>query len=182
MGFLQVDGLCEQLPGGSRRNVAEAETIAAWIADRKASLEQSYPEQRLSDIPGIVTPFAAQVRTIQAALNSVGIDTEQGTGVTIGSVHAFQGGQRPVMIFSPTYSKHADGNFIDMGTSMLNVAVSRAMNSFLVFGVSVRRAGRLMRQRGWRRAVASSRGGARRCAAPDDRRCGRARRRGNAAD
>src|SRR4051812_20517696 len=32
MGFLQVDGLCEQLPGGSRRNVAEAETIAAWIA------------------------------------------------------------------------------------------------------------------------------------------------------
>jgi len=49
-------------------------------------------------------------------------------------VHAFQGGQRPVMIFSPTYSKHADGNFIDMSTSMLNVAVSRAMNSFLVFG------------------------------------------------
>ena len=38
------------------------------------------------------------------------------------------------MIFSPTYSKHADGNFIDMSTSMLNVAVSRAMNSFLVFG------------------------------------------------
>jgi hypothetical protein len=134
MGFLQVDGLCEQLPGGSRRNVAEAETIAAWIADRKVSLEQSYPEQRLSEILGIVTPFAAQVRTIQTALNSVGIDTEQGTGVTIGSVHAFQGGQRRVMIFSPTYSKHADGNFIDTSTSMLNVAVSRAMNSFLVFG------------------------------------------------
>jgi hypothetical protein len=134
MGFLQVDGLCEQLPGGSRRNVAEAETIAAWIADRKAALEQGYPERRLSEILGIVMPFVAQLRTIQGALNSVGIDTEQGTGVTIGSVHAFQGGQRPVMIFSPTYSKHADGNFIDMSTSMLNVAVSRAMNSFLVFG------------------------------------------------
>ena len=134
MGYLQVDGLCEQLPGGSRRNIAEAETIAAWIADRKAALEQSYPERTLSEVLGIVTPFTAQVEAIQEALSAVGINTEQGTGVTVGSVHAFQGGQRPVMIFSPTYSKHADGNFIDMSTSRLNVAVSRAMNSFLVFG------------------------------------------------
>jgi hypothetical protein len=133
MGYLQVDGLCEQLPGGSRHNIAEAETIAAWIADRKASLEQSYPERTLSEILGIVTPFAAQVQEIQKALGKAGINTE-GRGVTVGSVHTFQGGQRPVMIFSPTYSKHADGSFIDMSTSMLNVAVSRAMNSFLVFG------------------------------------------------
>ena len=63
----------------------------------------------------------------------LGVDRKPG-GVTVGSVHAFQGGQRPVMIFSPTYSKHADGGFIDARASMLNVAVSRAMNSFLVFG------------------------------------------------
>jgi hypothetical protein len=47
--------------------------------------------------------------------------------------------------------------------------------------VSARRAGRLRRQRGWRRAVASSRAGVRRCGGPDGRRCGRARRRGSAA-
>jgi hypothetical protein len=134
MGYLQVDGLCEQLPGGSRRNTAEAETIAAWIADRKATLEQSYPKLTLSEILGIVTPFTAQVQAIHAALSAVGINTGPGSSVTVGSVHAFQGGQRPVMIFSPTYSKHADGNFIDMSASMLNVAVSRAMSSFLVFG------------------------------------------------
>ncbi len=134
MGYLQVDGLCEQLPGGSRRNTAEAETIAAWIADRKTTLEQSYPELRLSEILGIITPFTAQVQAIHAALSAVGIDTGPGRSVTVGSVHAFQGAQRPVMIFSPTYSKHADGNFIDMSSSMLNVAVSRAMSSFLVFG------------------------------------------------
>ena len=39
-----------------------------------------------------------------------------------------------MVIFSPVYSKHADGGFIDKSTSMLNVAVSRAKNTFLVFG------------------------------------------------
>jgi transposase len=48
--------------------------------------------------------------------------------------------------------------------------------------VSARPEGRLRRQRGWRRGVASSRAGVRRCAAPDGRRCGRAHRRGSAAD
>ncbi|WP_212568221.1 hypothetical protein, partial [Salmonella enterica] len=36
--------------------------------------------------------------------------------------------------FSPVYSKHEDGAFIDSDNSMLNVAVSRAKDSFLVFG------------------------------------------------
>ena len=77
---------------GSRRNIAEAETIATWIADRKTTLEQSYPELRLSEILGIVTPFTAQVQAIHTALNAVGIDTEPGRSVTVGSVHAFQVG------------------------------------------------------------------------------------------
>jgi hypothetical protein len=134
LGYLQVDGLCEQLPGGSRRNIAEAETIAAWVADKKAMLEQSYRGKALPQIVGIATPCAAQAEVIRNALNRLEIDTAPGRGVLVGSVHAFQGGQRPVMLFSPTYSKHADGDFIDRGTSMLNVAVSRAMNSFLIFG------------------------------------------------
>jgi hypothetical protein len=133
LGYSQVDGLCERLAGGSRRNISEAETIAAWIADQKTALERTYQGKPLSEVVGIVTPFAAQVGAIQSALKELGMETEQG-GVTVGSVHAFQGGQRPIIIFSPTYSKHADGNFIDMSPSMLNVAVSRAMNSFLVFG------------------------------------------------
>jgi superfamily I DNA and/or RNA helicase len=54
--------------------------------------------------------------------------------MTVGTVHSLQGAQRPVVIFSPVYSKHADGGFIDKSTSMLNVAVARAKNTFLVFG------------------------------------------------
>ncbi len=133
LGYLHIDGLCEQLRGGSRRNITEAETIAAWIADRKEALEQNY-KAPISQILGIVTPFAAQVDAIRSALDQAGIETGPGKGVMVGSVHAFQGGQRPVMLFSPVYSKHADGDFIDMSPSMLNVAVSRAVNSFLAFG------------------------------------------------
>ena len=54
--------------------------------------------------------------------------------MTIGTVHALQGAERPVVIFSPVYSKHADGGFIDASPSMLNVTVSRAKDSCLVFG------------------------------------------------
>lgn len=54
--------------------------------------------------------------------------------MTIGTVHALQGAEREVVIFSPVYSKHADGNFIDLSPSMLNVAVSRAKDAFLLFG------------------------------------------------
>ncbi len=134
LGYLHIDGQCEQLPGGSRRNIAEAETIAAWIADRKAELEQRYPGCALGQILGVATPFASQAEAIRDALNLAGIEATGEKGVLVGSVHSFQGGQRPVMLFSPTYSKHVDGNFIDRGKNMLNVAVSRAMNSFLVFG------------------------------------------------
>ncbi|WP_252396757.1 hypothetical protein, partial [Escherichia coli] len=34
----------------------------------------------------------------------------------------------------PVYSKHEDGRFLDSNSSILNVAVSRAKDSFLVFG------------------------------------------------
>lgn len=54
--------------------------------------------------------------------------------LTVGTVHSLQGAERAIVIFSPVYSKHEDGGFIDSDSSMLNVAVSRAKDSFLVFG------------------------------------------------
>ena len=132
MGYLHIDGRCDTIPGGSRRNVLEAETIARWLAERHTQLTAAYPGKQLGEIVGIVTPFAGQARAITSALGRQ--ESLAGAELTIGTINTFQGGQRPVILFSPTYSKHADGNFIDGKTSMLNVAVSRAMNSFLVFG------------------------------------------------
>jgi hypothetical protein len=88
----------------------------------------------LEQIVAIVTPFGRQVREIRDACANRKILVEGREGMTIGTVHALQGAERPVVIFSPVYSKHADGGFIDVSPSMLNVMVSRAKDSCLVFG------------------------------------------------
>ncbi|MEO6958412.1 MAG: AAA domain-containing protein, partial [Burkholderiaceae bacterium] len=134
LGYLHTDGICQKSSGGSRLNMHEAEIIAAWLLSNHDSLEASYG-QPLHKIVGVVTPFAGQVQAISTACRNVGIrvgnDKDE---MTVGTVHALQGAERPVVIFSPTYTKHADGSFIDDSRSMLNVAVSRAKNTFLVFG------------------------------------------------
>jgi len=131
MNYLHVDGMAMPA-GGSRYNPLEAETIAAWIAANADRLTTHYGK-RLEDIVGIVTPFGRQVREIRKACAARRIDVGR-QGMTIGTIHALQGAERRVIIFSPVYSKHADDGFIDLSPSMLNVAVSRAKDAFLVFG------------------------------------------------
>jgi hypothetical protein len=132
LGYLHIDGRAFT-SGSSRANPLEAQTIAAWLDANRAGLEASYGEP-LEQIVGIVTPFGRQVREIREACASRRIAVEGREGMTIGTVHALQGAERPVVIFSPVYSKHADGGFIDASPSMLNVTVSRAKDSCLVFG------------------------------------------------
>lgn len=133
MGYLHVDGICTQA-GSSRENLLEAEVIAAWLAANRDGLEKAYGQQ-LEDIVGVVTPFGAQVKAVALACAKVDIAVgDEPSEMTVGTVHSLQGAERPLIIFSAVYSKHADGEFIDRRASMLNVAVSRAKNTFLVFG------------------------------------------------
>ena len=134
IGYLHIAGHCQQTDGGSRRNQEEAEAIAAWLVAQRDTLESIY-ELPLPQIVGVVTPFGAQVQTISKACREQGIAVGQGeNSMTVGTIHALQGAERPLVIFSPVYSKDADGAFMDSSPSMLNVAVSRAKDSFFVFG------------------------------------------------
>lgn len=134
MGYLHINGICERRSGGSRQNALEAETIAAWIVHHKNELEQRYGKG-IDEIVGVVTPFGGQVVAITEACRSLGLHVGKKAGeMTVGTVHSLQGAERPVVIFSPTYSIHEDGHFMDRSPSMLNVAVSRAKDAFLVFG------------------------------------------------
>ncbi len=58
-------------------------------------------------------------------------------GITFGTIHALQGAERDVVIFSPVYTKE-DGEpgefFFNSDIRMLNVAVSRAREAFVVMG------------------------------------------------
>lgn len=113
MGYLHIDGKGELASSGSRYNLLEAETIAAWLAENQQNIEAHYGKS-LHEVVGIVTPFSAQVSTIKQALGKQGISTGANEkSLTVGTVHSLQGAERAIVIFSPVYSKHEDGGFID---------------------------------------------------------------------
>lgn len=129
MGYAHVQGMAERF-GGSYRNRIEADVIVNWIVDNMQRLMEMYPGKKVGEIIGIVTPFAQQRQFILSALKAAKV-----TGVTVGTVHALQGAERPIILFSPVYdSSKKSGYFFDNGINMMNVAVSRAKDSFLVFG------------------------------------------------
>ena len=136
LGYLHIDGVCQKAHTGSRFNKLEATVIAKWLVENKDILENQYKEP-INKIVGIVTPFGAQVAEIKRAIKEsecgINIDDEEDS-LTVGTIHSLQGAERKIIIFSMVYSKHANGNFIDDKSSKLNVAISRAKDSFLVFG------------------------------------------------
>lgn len=147
MAFVDVDGASE-IRNSSRKNQAEADAIADWIMHKGNSIVRHYQLMenaraekegrppailKLHDLIGIITPFTAQKWAVKAALAKSGIDAN---GLTIGTVHALQGAERPLVLFSSVYGSNNAGSrfFFDKGVNMLNVAVSRAKDSFIMFG------------------------------------------------
>lgn len=135
--YLNIRGKSEKR-FGSTYNSNEAEGIAKWIAlwgtvivdhynqGRKASVRKS-----LKDIIGIVTPFSAQKQEILKQLKNYQIKDR----ITVGTVHALQGAEREIVLFSPAYGiNHKGGLFFDNGFNMLNVALTRAKKHFIVMG------------------------------------------------
>jgi ABC-type branched-subunit amino acid transport system ATPase component len=132
--YVHVDGRSERLSSGSRVNELEAITIAEWLLSEKERIESAHGLP-LAKIVGIASPFKAQSELIKEKCQELGIEVgSKADEVTVGTVHALQGAERPVVIFSMVYSRHGDGTFIDQDPSVLNVAVSRAKDSFIVFG------------------------------------------------
>jgi hypothetical protein len=115
--------------GGSRSNPGEARVIADWLARNRDELERRYGG-KLKDIVAVITPFVAQRGCLERAFG------ERDLAVRAGTVHTFQGAERPVVLFSSVYSFATAPRFLffDSGPNLLNVAVSRARDSFLIFG------------------------------------------------
>ncbi|WP_262189458.1 AAA domain-containing protein, partial [Escherichia coli] len=91
-------GKGELASSGSRYNLLEAETIAAWLTDNQQSIEAHYGKS-LHEVVGIVTPFSAQVPTIKQALDKQGISAGTNeTSLTVGTVHSLQGAERAIVI------------------------------------------------------------------------------------
>ncbi|GAB5526268.1 MAG: DEAD/DEAH box helicase [Roseivirga sp.] len=135
LGYVHIEGF-SRAEGGSRSNEKEAIEIAGWLKEnyeRLISFYQKQPNQKLEDFVAIITPFTAQKYLLKSELKKAGFDTRR---LTIGTVHALQGAERPVILFSTVYASNENTRtyFFDQSVNMLNVAVSRAKDSFVLMG------------------------------------------------
>lgn len=98
----------------------EAQCICDYI---KAHKEQSI---------GIITPFVKQKECIEKYLKLEGIDD-----VSVGTVHAFQGDQKNVIMFSSAITNSTTKGtyaWLKNNRELINVAVSRAKDRFIMLG------------------------------------------------
>lgn len=152
MSFVECEASVSKAKG-SWRNRYEAEQIATWLFEKRDAIESHYgvngTKVSITDLVAVVTPYSAQIWEIQTAIANIfgehidkrkmqrdGRDTVVvNADMTIGTVHSLQGAERPIVIFSSVSTPEQDTPpFIDRDPDMLNVAVSRAKDSFILFG------------------------------------------------
>lgn len=115
--------------GPSRENASEAKAIAGWLKDKGPELEKYYKGQKLDQLVAVVTPFTAQAKLLKSYLK------KSYPKMMIGTVNSLQGAERAIVVFSAAYDRSFEGQyFFDRSPNFLNVAVSRAKDSFVVFG------------------------------------------------
>lgn len=153
-----VPGSEDKPRGSSRVNQIEAEAIAAWIIEHFCAYLDIYnkqvedPNKRMADdeLIGVVTPFRAQAdlirqtirRSAEQAKNEGRIDglpDQLWNLITVGTAHRLQGAERPIVLFSAAYGRNSPtAGFIDRNPELMNVAVSRAKDLFVVFAAEER--------------------------------------------
>lgn len=128
---------------GSWGNEVEVAQVSAWVT---YLLRNGLVP---ADI-GIITPFRGQLdllwrelRTARIPLEKplVGDDDDQlsllghaSSGVALGTVHRFQGGERRVIVFSTTVTDVSSLRFLNERVNLVNVAASRAKEHLLTVG------------------------------------------------
>ncbi|MGH8463079.1 MAG: AAA domain-containing protein [Pseudomonas sp.] len=120
--------------GSSWRNDAEIDAIADWIERNHARMSARYGAP-LDEVLAVVTPLGAQASALKVRLKrrlQGVIENAVLERMTLGTVHALQGAERPIVAFSLVQHR---GYFADSGSGrLMNVAVSRAKKQFVVFG------------------------------------------------
>jgi superfamily I DNA and/or RNA helicase len=116
-----------------RFNEKESDGISEWIYANRRLIEEKY-KKPIEEVLGVITPFRGQKKLLSSKLARIGVDINK---MKIGTVHALQGAEREIIIFSPVYGiGDAATMFFDRDNkpNMLNVAVSRAKDNFIVIG------------------------------------------------
>ena len=113
-------------------DIPEAESSVKNTAPEEAEQVAEYVRQNRDKQIGIITPFANQKALIEETLRGEGINDIQ-----CGTVHAFQGDEKDVILFSLGLSdttKQATYEWLKNNRELINVATSRARDELVVFG------------------------------------------------
>jgi len=128
-----IDGVSER-KYNSRCNLIEVKSIIAWLNKNKEAIKEAYNVESVEKVLGIITPFTSQKSELSKALSDSGYKIND---IKLGTVHALQGAERNIVLFSSVYTHEDEGTLFfdrDNKPNMLNVAVSRARDSFILFG------------------------------------------------
>lgn len=134
LGYIHVNGSAEKHNGSSKKNVKEANAVVQWIISKKEEIEAAYAKP-IDEVLAVVTPFAAQKTIIKGILrNQLGKEISE--KIIVGTVHALQGAERAIILFSSVHGVEDTALFFDFEGkfNMLNVALTRAKHSFIVIG------------------------------------------------
>ena len=148
MAYIESTGSSSRGQGGSsKQNKDEAEMIARLVVDKYSTWKSLLRNKgdktdgpRLQDMVAIITPFNQQPGCIRAALEAENrvrgtvIPEKEITETIINTIHTLQGAEKDIIIYSGVQS-HDDGEtlFFEDQPYLLNVAVSRAKQSFIAF-------------------------------------------------
>ncbi|MFL0107923.1 AAA domain-containing protein [Tenacibaculum maritimum] len=128
-----IEGVSER-KYNSRCNLSEVKAIISWLHKNKEAIKEAYDVSSVEEVLGIITPFTSQKTELSKALIDGGFKVN---AIKLGTVHALQGAERSIVLFSSVYSSEDEGTLFfdkDNKPNMLNVAVSRAKDSFILFG------------------------------------------------
>ncbi len=128
-GYFHIPSVSKS-QGSSRINGTDAEVIVQWLQAHKETLETTYAKA-IHQIVAIITPYKAQAYQIRQMLMQM--DSRSYQHMIVGTVHALQGAECPVIIYSNVLPNNSTA-YVGGHYNLLNVATTRAKHSFLVFG------------------------------------------------
>lgn len=132
MSYCEVYGSCKPRLA-SKVNKTEAARVVSWLKRKFKSIAECYPGVDRGELVGVVTPFREQALLIRRLMREDEYATTFERYVVVGTAHALQGAERCVVLFSLVYDSASDTGFVDKNPELLNVAVSRAKDAFLLF-------------------------------------------------
>jgi hypothetical protein len=125
--------------GGSYRNEKEAGAALEYLRRVWWTVAGRLNGRDLRDVAAVITPYRAQAWLLRSLFRhdkELGGFVRRGSDgrrLTLGTVHALQGDEKPVVVLSMTIAKGEGGYaFVNESPNLLNVAVSRARQQLAI--------------------------------------------------